>query len=134
MKTQSIPPNVGNFVKSLRDIGYTFEVAVADVLDNSVSANAKHIQIHSILQPELIFCMLDNGYGMTELELIEAMRLSSKSPDDKRDAKDLGKFGLGLKTASFSQCKKLTVLSKKGNNVAIKQWDLDYISKKMIGY
>ena len=130
MKTQSIPPNVGNFVKSLRDIGYTFEVAVADVLDNSVSANAKHIQIHSILQPELIFCMLDNGYGMTELELIEAMRLSSKSPDDKRDAKDLGKFGLGLKTASFSQCKKLTVLSKKGNNVAIKQWDLDYISEK----
>ena len=130
MKTQSIPPNVGNFVKSLRDIGYTFEVAVADVLDNSVSANAKHIQIHSILKPELIFCMLDNGYGMTELDLIEAMRLSSKSPDDKRDAKDLGKFGLGLKTASFSQCKKLTVLSKKRNNVAIKQWDLDYISEK----
>ena len=55
MKTQSTPPNVGNFVKSLRDIGYTFEVAVADVLDNSISAGASHIQIHSVFQPELIF-------------------------------------------------------------------------------
>ena len=130
MKTQSTPPNVGNFVKSLRDIGYTFEVAVADVLDNSISAGASHIQIHSVFQPELIFCMLDDGFGMTELDLVEAMRLSSKSPDDKRGMKDLGKFGLGLKTASFSQCKKLTVLSKKDNTVAIKQWDLDYISEK----
>ncbi|SMN17289.1 FIG00715517: hypothetical protein [uncultured Candidatus Thioglobus sp.] len=130
MKTQSIPPNVANFVQSLRDIGYTFEVAVADVLDNSIFANANHVQIYSVPQPELIFCMLDNGSGMTELELIEAMRLSSKNPNDKRDKKDLGKFGLGLKTASFSQCKKLTVLSKKDNNVAIKQWDLDYISEQ----
>ncbi len=130
MKTQSVPPNVGNFIQSLRDIGYTFEVAVADVLDNSISANSSHIQIHSVAQPELFFCMLDNGFGMTELDLIEAMRLSSKGPNDKRDVKDLGKFGLGLKTASFSQCKKLTVLSKKENKVAIKQWDLDYISEQ----
>jgi len=130
MKTERIPPNVGNFVKSLRDIGYTFEIAVADILDNSVSANASHIQIYSVAQPELIFCMLDDGFGMTESSLVEAMRLSSKSPDEKRDSKDLGKFGLGLKTASFSQCKKLTVLSKKDNNIAIKQWNLDYISEK----
>lgn len=130
MKTQSTPPNVGNFVKSLRDIGYTFEVAVADVLDNSISAGSNHIQIYSVSKPELIFCMLDDGFGMTEVELVEAMRLSSRSPDDERSKEDLGKFGLGLKTASFSQCKKLTVLSKKNNSVSIKQWDLDYISAK----
>jgi hypothetical protein len=58
------------------------------------------------------------------------MRLSSKSPHDVRDEKDLGKFGLGLKTASFSQCKKLTVLSKQNNIISIKQWDLDYIADK----
>lgn len=130
MKTQSTPPNVGNFVKSLRDIGYTFEVAVADVLDNSISANASHIKIHSVPSPELIFCMLDDGVGMTESELVEAMRLSSKSPNDQRSEKDLGKFGLGLKTASFSQCEKLTVLSKKNKSISVKQWDLKYISEQ----
>lgn len=130
MKTQNTPPNVGNFVKSLRDIGYTLKVAIADILDNSISANAYHIQIHAIAKPKIIFCILDNGHGMTDSKLVEAMRLSSKSPDDKRDKKDLGKFGLGLKTASFSQCKKLTVLSKKDGNISIKQWDLDYIAKQ----
>lgn len=129
MKTENTPPNVGNFVKSLRDIGYTLEVAVADILDNSISANAGHIQIYAAHNPEMIFCILDDGSGMSESELVEAMRLSSKSPDDKREAKDLGKFGLGLKTASFSQCKKLTVLSKKDNITSIKQWDLDYIAR-----
>lgn len=128
MKTQSVPPNVGNFVKSLRDIGYTLEVAIADILDNSISANANNIQIYTVAKPEIIFCILDDGNGMSEDELTEAMRLSSKSPDDVRDKKDLGKFGLGLKTASFSQCKKLTVLSKKDGDIAIKQWDLDYIA------
>lgn len=130
MKTQNTPPNVGNFVKSLRDIGYTLEIAVADILDNSISANASHIQIHTTPNPEMIFCILDDGDGMTEDELVEAMRLSSKSPDSVRDKKDLGKFGLGLKTASFSQCRKLTVLSKQNNVISIKQWDLDYIADK----
>lgn len=130
MKTQSVPPNVGNFVKSLRDIGYTLEIAIADILDNSISADANNIQIYAVAQPEIIFCILDDGSGMSENELTEAMRLSSKSPDDVRDKKDLGKFGLGLKTASFSQCKKLTVLSKKDGDVAIKQWDLDYIAER----
>ena len=66
---------------------------------------------------------------MSELELVEAMRLASKSPEEKREKDDLGRFGLGLKTASFSQCKKLTVLSKKDNILSVRQWDLDYISQ-----
>ncbi|MDC9721772.1 MAG: ATP-binding protein [Urechidicola sp.] len=130
MKTQSTPPNVSNFVKSLRDIGYTLEVAVADILDNSISANANHIQIYAMHNPEMVLCILDDGSGMAENELVEAMRLSSKSPEDVRNAKDLGKFGLGLKTASFSQCKKLTTLSKQNNVISIKQWDLDYIANE----
>jgi len=129
MKTEQVLPNVSNFVKSLRDVGYTFEVAAADILDNSISANAKNINIYAIHSPHMQFCILDDGEGMTEHELTEAMRLSSKNPDEIRNEKELGKFGLGLKTASFSQCKKLTVISKKNHSISAKQWDLDYISE-----
>ncbi len=130
MVVEKVSPNLSNFIKSLRDIGYTFEIAVADVLDNSISAEATDIKIYTVAHPELIFCMLDNGTGMNELELKEAMRLATQDPDMLRDKKDLGRFGLGLKTASFSQCKKLTVLSKKDNQISVKQWDLDYISEQ----
>lgn len=74
--------------------------------------------------------MLDDGSGMTNNELVEAMRLASKNPEDIRKKNDLGRFGLGLKTASFSQCRKLTVVSKKGKVISAKQWDLDFISNK----
>lgn len=130
MKTEVVQPVVSNFIKSLRDIGYTFEVAVADVLDNSITAKAKNIQISCYPSPKTIFSLLDDGLGMSNSELIDAMRLSANDPDSPREGSDLGKFGLGLKTASFSQCKDLTVLSKKDGIVSIKQWDLDYISRE----
>ena len=129
MRTE-VNPNISNFIKSLRDVGYTFEIAVADVLDNSISADASEIKIYTVPSPEILFCMLDNGKGMNETELTEAMRLATQNPEDKREKKDLGRFGLGLKTASFSQCKKLTVISRKENQTHIKQWDLDYISNE----
>jgi hypothetical protein len=129
METE-VNPNVSNFVTSLRDIGYTFEIAVADVLDNSIAANATHIKIYTVSEPELIFCMLDDGFGMSSEELVEAMRLATKNPKSERKKNDLGRFGLGLKTASFSQCKKLTVASKKNGLISARQWDLDYIEEK----
>lgn len=125
-----IKPNLSNFVKSLRDIGYTFEIAVADILDNSISANASNIKIFTIIEPEMIFAMLDDGDGMSVDELIEAMRLATKNPEQEREKNDLGRFGLGLKTASFSQCKKLTVVSKKNGEVSARQWDLDFIAEQ----
>ena len=130
MKEEIINPVVGNFVKSLRDIGYVFEVAVADVLDNSITAKAENISILLLEEPLLTFSILDDGIGMNEKELINAMRLATHDPDRIREEYDLGKFGLGLKTASFSQCTKLTVLSKSNEEISIKQWDLEYISKK----
>ncbi|AMM94485.1 hypothetical protein UP17_20020 [Peribacillus simplex] len=130
MKTEVVQPIVTNFIKSLRDIGYTFEVAVADVLDNSITAKANNIQIACIPNPNTVFTLLDDGKGMSNGELIEAMRLAANDPDSPREGADLGKFGLGLKTASFSQCTDLTVLSKKKGEVSLKQWDLHYISKK----
>lgn len=130
MKTEVVNPNLSNFVKSLRDVGYTFEIAVADILDNCISAKASTVKIYAVAQPEITFSMLDDGIGMSENQLKEAMRLATKDSDDVRDKTDLGRFGLGLKTASFSQCKKLTVISKKDGVISAKQWDLDFISEK----
>lgn len=129
MITETVQPNIKNFIKSLRDIGYSFDIAVADIVDNSITASAKNIDIQIIPEPELSFELLDDGIGMNEFELVEAMRLATKDPDIKRNKNDLGRFGLGLKTASFSQCKKLTVLSKHKNQIFARQWDLDYISE-----
>ena len=130
MKTETVRPNISNFIKSLRDIGYSFEIAVADIIDNSISATAKNIDIIIKPEPELVFELFDDGIGMNEKELIEAMRLATKNPDNKREKSDLGRFGLGLKTASFSQCKLLTVLSKKDEIINARQWDLEYISNE----
>ncbi|MEH7126212.1 ATP-binding protein [Bacillus sp. JJ1773] len=130
MITEVVQPNISNFIKSLRDIGYTFEVAVADVLDNSITAKAKNVHISCMPNPSTVFTLLDDGTGMSNSELIDAMRLATNDPDSPREGVDLGKFGLGLKTASFSQCIDLTVLSKKNGVVSIKQWDLKYISRE----
>ncbi|MDP3680040.1 MAG: ATP-binding protein [Flavobacterium sp.] len=130
LKTQIVSPNVGNFIDSLREIGYSTEVAVADLIDNSITANSSEIYIYAVTKPILAFAILDNGKGMSETELIEAMRLAGKNQQDIRDKNDLGRFGLGLKTASFSQCKKLTVVTKNKKEISCRQWDLNYIAKK----
>ena len=129
MNTEIVKPNLNNFIKSLRDVGYTFEIAVADILDNSITANASNIEIYAVPEPEIIFSVLDDGDGMSEKELVEAMRMATKDPDLERNKNDLGRFGLGLKTASFSQCKKLTVISKKDNVIYSREWNLDFISE-----
>ncbi|RWX02205.1 ATP-binding protein [Flavobacterium cerinum] len=130
MKTETVRPNVGHFIDSLREIGYSTEVAVADLIDNSITAESSEVKIYAVTKPDIYFAILDNGRGMSESALIEAMRLASTSPSDIRAKNDLGRFGLGLKTASFSQCKKLTVISKNSGTVSSRQWDLNYISSK----
>lgn len=130
MKEQTVNPNVSNFITALRDIGYSLNIAIADILDNSITAKAKNIKICCKNEDNIKIEILDDGIGMTELELVEAMRLGSKNPLEKRGENDLGRFGLGLKTASFSQCKKLTVFTKKDGIISNKQWDLKYIEKK----
>ncbi|MBM6498354.1 ATP-binding protein [Flavobacterium macrobrachii] len=129
-ETQIVSPNVGNFIDSLREIGYSTEVAVADLIDNSITANSTEIHIYAVTKPILSFAILDNGKGMSETELVEAMRLAGKNQRDVRDKNDLGRFGLGLKTASFSQCKKLTVFTKNKEHISSRQWDLNYIAEK----
>lgn len=127
MYCEVVSPNISNFIQSIRDVGYSFEVAVADIIDNSIAADSKNIDILCFHNPKPYFGILDDGIGLSLEELIDAMRLASKNPNDIRDTNDLGRFGLGLKTASFSQCKKLTVMSKKDGVISTVRWDLDFI-------
>lgn len=120
-------PNAAILMNSMRSIGYDFESAVADIIDNSISASAKKINIHfPISDSEIYFEIIDDGQGMTRNELIEAMKFGSFK-DEVRSQDDLGRFGLGMKTASLSQCKKFTVVSKSNNKMAGFYWDLDKV-------
>lgn len=125
-------PPPGPMMLSLRDLGYSTSTAVADIIDNAIFAKAKTIRIDFIWdgkRSRIIFT--DNGAGMTNDELADAMRPGNQSPDSQRDTNDLGRFGLGLKTASLSQCKMFTVLSrKKSEPLCYWRWDLDYVTEK----
>jgi len=117
-------------IESMRDIGYTLETALADIVDNSITAGARSIRIQAETSPDCAFISVsDDGRGMTESELIEAMRPGSRSPRDERTEDDLGRFGLGLKTASFSQCRRLTVVSACQGTVSAARWDLDLVAE-----
>lgn len=132
MKSIPLGINISNFIESYRNIGYTIETAIADIIDNSIFAKAKNIQINMLWEDfkndKPVVQIIDDGIGMSNDELIESMRLACKSPSDYRDPTDLGRFGLGLKSASFSQCKVLTVGSKREELApCCKQWDVKYI-------
>jgi len=114
----------------MRAVGYSPEAAIADLVDNSVSARATEISIRYDAVDKPFVAILDNGSGMTGPELTNAMRHGSRNPTIQRDEHDLGRFGLGLKTASLSQCRKLTVVSKKNGTISARCWDLEVVRQK----
>lgn len=124
-------PEADSMIETFRAIGYNLESAIADIIDNSISAGAKNIRIQRIWRGgHSILTIEDDGHGMNNNELIQAMRPGAQNPLLARSEVDLGRFGLGLKTASFSQCRKLTVISKKDGYVPVYwTWDLDYVSE-----
>lgn len=112
----------------LRAIGYNFSTAVADIIDNSISAYATEVRIFSDpLEKEPYFCILDNGHGMTASELDNAMLPGSDREGKEDSTLELGRFGLGLKSASLSQCREFTVASKKYGKIRAMSFDLDVI-------
>lgn len=127
---EDAPPPADALAESLRGFGYSAETAIADIIDNSITAKARNVFVNVELAAGTPFIsILDDGEGMSEKTLREAMKLGSQSPLIPRAEADLGRFGLGLKTASFSQARSLTVASKrKGGEVAIRRWDLDYLA------
>lgn len=116
MRTVEIPPYAPTLMESTRAIGYSIESAIADIIDNSIAAGAWRIDIDFFPIGQAYISILDNGIGMTYTELTSAMQYGSRSPLEVREENDLGRYGLGMKTASLSQCRILTVISKKLDN------------------
>ena len=113
-KSLKLPPRASSLSESMRDIGYSLATAVADIIDNSITADASEIDVFcDLTQESPTLAIVDNGHGMRQKELLEAMRHGAANPKQERSPNDLGRFGLGLKTASFSQCRQLTVASSK---------------------
>lgn len=120
-------PSAARLTQNFRDLGYEFTSAVADLVDNSISAGATQVDIQlEFLGPKSWLRIADNGSGMSSTVVSEAMRLGSNR---LYGAADLGKFGLGLKTASLSQARCVTVASKVGGRepTSYRQLDLDHI-------
>jgi K+-sensing histidine kinase KdpD len=104
MKEVELFPSAAALVESMRDFGYSLETALADVIDNSITANATNIWLCTTSKVEgLKIAIIDDGDGMTYDQLMSALPPGSRNPRDSRDKTDLGRFGLGLKTASRQQ-------------------------------
>lgn len=129
MNTKYSPPYAPLLIESMRSLGYSFDTAIADLVDNSVSAGSKNINIllDPSNDPQLI--IFDDGRGMDSPTLEEALRFGSRGPLTERSENDLGRFGLGLKSASLSQCRRLVVVSKRDGVLCCFSWDLDKVEE-----
>ncbi|MYS81056.1 ATP-binding protein [Embleya scabrispora] len=124
-----LPPHPSALMESLRAFGYDMSTALADLVDNSIAAGAREVRIEFSSDPGGAWvAVVDDGCGMTESRLHEAVRFGGLGPDRPRDKSDLGRFGLGLKTASLSQCRHLTVMSRTlGGTTSVRSWDMDLV-------
>jgi hypothetical protein len=129
LREELLPPAADAMLESLRALGYSFEAALADIIDNSIAAGARRVAVEFRAQPKLYVAIVDDGAGMDADELREAMRHGGIGPRRVRSASDLGRFGLGLKTASLSQCRRLTVVSVQRGHMVGARWDLDRIEE-----
>ena len=122
-------PSPRSHIKTLQRLGYKFTTAIGDILDNSIAAKASNIDITFLTNDGVSFLeIIDDGCGMVEKDLISNMSIGCKNPSEERNHGDLGRFGSGLKTASFSQANKLTVISKtKNSDICAATWDIDHI-------
>jgi hypothetical protein len=123
----SNPPDASSLMATARSFGnYDLAAALADLIDNSIRAEAKKVSI--IFQPvekDVVVRIRDDGIGMTRNELVAAMRPASANPEDPRELNDLGRFGWGLKSASLSQARVLSVVSWRGSECTAAIWDID---------
>jgi len=125
-----LPPAASMLMQSLRSVGYTTATALADVIDNSIAADARTIRISFTPTPVPYVAIVDDGAGMDESTLVSAMRFGSRDPRGVRSGMDLGRFGLGLKTASLSQCRCLTVVTMKDRHLSFCRWNLDTCERR----
>jgi hypothetical protein len=126
-----VVPDAPSLIGSLRASGYDLDAALADIIDNSISAEARNVQVvFGDDGTKSWIAVVDDGSGMDEKRLVTAMTLGGINPEEERSPTDLGRFGLGLKTASFSQCRRLTVLTRcKGGKIYVRCWDIDVVNE-----
>lgn len=124
-----VPPAPAALIESMRAFGYSLPTAIADLVDNSIGAHAREVDIafHWAGSRSWV-AVRDDGRGMDRRTLVEAMRLGSRSPSEVRAPDDLGRFGLGLKSAAWSQARRLTVVSRaEPGTQEVRCWDLDHV-------
>jgi len=127
-------PDAHLLLSSLRSVGYRTETAIADIVDNCISAGAITVEISFLwdgINSKIV--IVDDGIGMAQEKLIRSMKIGSSSPFNIRHENDLGRFGMGMKTAAFSMGKRLTVLSKLSGQNASACWDLSFIESDASG-
>lgn len=128
MQTVEITPSASSLMQSLRGIGYSPETAVADLVDNSISAGATTVDINIDWNDgDPCLTILDDGRGFDLDGLIAAMCFGGEGPLGERAEDDLGRFGLGLKTASLSQCRRMTVAGRRNGQTVALSWDIDEV-------
>lgn len=128
MRDEDVVPDP-QLMESMRAVGYSLETAIADIIDNSITAGADRIDVRFTALPKPRIAIVDNGAGMDRTTLSLAMKLAGRPPSQVRQPYDLGRFGLGLKTASLSQARSLTVVSRQGQALHAVRWDLDHLAK-----
>lgn len=128
MRNRKATPSASSLIESMRNLGYDLPSALADIIDNSITAKADEIHVDYGWNAGVPYVLIiDNGNGMSEEKLFEAMTPGATSPLEERELHDLGRFGLGLKTASWSQCKRMTVYTKHNASINHLTWDLDHV-------
>jgi hypothetical protein len=128
LKTHPLPPDSAGSASAFSRFGYDLEAALADIIDNSIDSTARNVEIilHRTSEGVTAVSIADNGKGMKQAALLEAMRFAGRN---EHEDTDLGIYGLGLKTASLSQCRSLTVISRKEGEVAACRWTTEGIGK-----
>lgn len=121
VKYATLPPDPSGTVGVLSRIGYTLEESLADLIDNSIDAGARKVLVRFVrTRSELVrLIVADTGRGISESRLHKVMQYGVRL---KHDPSDLGKYGIGLKSASFSHCSSLTVVSNDGRGVSGRRW------------
>lgn len=126
--THESAPDPAGILAAISRIGYSLPESIADIVDNSIDAGARHVLVRFLRTPAAItgVAIVDDGSGMDERTLDHAMRFGVKVAHKTRD---LGKYGIGLKAASFSHCRMLTVVSKQGRDLATRRWTVESIRR-----
>lgn len=128
-RIQNFPVAENQFEAASSFGNYNLALSLADLIDNSISAGSSEIRIYAEFDNgNSSIKIIDNGRGMSKDQLVQAMKIGSHNPSEQRDKNDLGRFGLGMKTASFAQGRRLTVLTNNGSEMSGACWDLDDIS------